>query len=739
MQGHHGITKTTNAIRAYYYFPGLAKWIHALTQDCIPCIKSKPNRKDLQNPKLMSPIRQVTETLHTIHIDYKGSISPSSKGYNYVLMIIDAYSRYVYPRATRNADAKTTLEVMEIFICIFGIPKVIICDRGTHFINREFMNWAANLGIECRPLSGYNPWSNGIVEVQNKFMGTYLKLFVEENPNNWAELIPKWAYAQNTSFLSVIGMTPHEIMFGIKPHVPLNLKMGIFRDKDNLCVRQKNGTCEGLPNHTHYDPTVFNKFTQKFLTEEISPQLLNKEHKFAHIYKTIYEKSKMEDPNEVHRQRNLTRLAKPLEAGQLVLVENKDIKQGISQKLLPRRKGIYKIIKNISPVTYKLQLTTPPHNEIYRHRALLLPYFPKEEKIPALVNVYQHDESDNDEEDDWYYYDDHAPDALNRGNQNNPQAPPPQPPNQNQPRLNDHHRQNGNNDGIQDADLEDIDFRSPEQVIRQSRRIQNQLMDRMLEGRTQREIERDNRVQFETQVTLPVPIPIPVPVPVTPPLRPNIQRIGTPRPNRTEIPHPQHMLDQQRIPPTPHYENILSPSQLATPPNQQMTPLNQTQITPASQNRTTPTPVRSFAELLSDNRTSARRTSTPYPHERTPYSQDPNRTIRNQHSTPQEQNQSSPRFNTRSTFPTGYSELPSTSNVTNTPETQHRTTNPFTPNQQYDPQPYDDFDMENFFGSPQPNNPSPIHPTTQQQSQRRGTRQRHRPEYYGYDTGNKYK
>ena len=297
--------RSTATIREYYYFPGLAKWIHALVQDCIPCTKAKSFRKDLQNPKLLSPVRQVTETGHTIHIDYKGAISPSSNGYNYVLMIIDAYSRFVYPRATRYADAKTTLQVMEQFICIFGIPKIIIFDRGTHFINREFMHWTANLGIECRPLSGYNPWSNGIVEVQNKLMGNYFRIFVSEHPNNWAELVMLWAFTQNTSKIGNFGLCPHEIHFGMKPNIPTILKLGIFRNEDNLCVRQVNGTCEGLPNHTHYAPLVFNRFTQKFLTGKISGSLLNREHRFAQIYRTIYEKSKIDDQNEVHKQRNM--------------------------------------------------------------------------------------------------------------------------------------------------------------------------------------------------------------------------------------------------------------------------------------------------------------------------------------------------------------------------------------------------------------------------------------------------
>ena len=403
LQGHHGIQKTIMAIRTYYFFPGITPWIHALIQDCKTCQKNKPIRHDLQTAKLLSPIRQVTEPLHTIHIDYKGPINPKSQGYEYVLMIIDAYSKYVFPIPTANATGETTINGMRKFTCIFGIPKCLIFDRGTHFINRKFLNWATNLGIECKPLSGYNPWSNGIVEVQNKFLGTYLRMFTKEFPNNWAELTHDWAYAQNTSYITHLGLTPHEIMFGTKPNVPLILKMGIFRDKDRMCMKQLDGICYGLPNHTHHDDTHENTFIKDFLNKEISKDLLKRENTFTKIYHMIYKRNRMDDIENAHKNRNISKLGKPLNIGQYVLVENKDIIKDISQKLLPKRKGIYEVIKVISPVTYKLKLTEPPHTEIYRHRNMLLPYKAKEETLPALIDRYEGDDDEND--DDYYYYD----------------------------------------------------------------------------------------------------------------------------------------------------------------------------------------------------------------------------------------------------------------------------------------------------------------------------------------------
>jgi transposase InsO family protein len=606
LQGHHGIQKTIQMIQQYFYFPGLIKWIHALVQDCIPCNESKNIRKDLQNPRLLSPIRQVTETGQTIHIDYKGAISPNSKGYNYILMIIDAYSRLVYPKATRYADAKTTIQVMENYICTFGIPQIIVFDRGTHFINKEFMHWTTNLGIECRPLSGYNPWSNGIVEVQNRLMGTYFRLFVEQNPNNWADLVPQWAFSQNTSMISNFGMTPHEIHFGIKPNVPLTLKLGIFRDKNKLCVREINGCCEGLGNHSH-DPTeTCNAFTKKFLKGEVPSNILQKERNLGRIYQTVETQSKMNDPEQVYRQRNLTRLAKQLPEGQEVLVENKQIVKGISTKLLPLRKGIFEVYKRVSPVTYHVKMTKEPFSETKRHRGMLLPYYAKEKEIPRLVQKYLVDQ----ENDDYYYYDDNELEGLVRGENVQPQIrqnqPPPGPPGPGDGNDNDIDDDDDDNDNTGNRTPTGVEIRT-----RLQQRLFNQMADKTTQpqtGDTNVETEQINP-QMRKRVNFALPN-----VPVTPP---QAQRQN----ERQDTPRPQ-TSNQQRILTTPQtFTHILSPQPNVTPRRivqQCTTPLQTlTPFTP-QMNTSLQTPATNREEFQRKMPRGKNRTSTPIREELTP-------------------------------------------------------------------------------------------------------------------------
>jgi len=183
LAGHHGIKKTIESIQTIYYFPGLYPWISALIKDCLLCQQHKHMKKQIAS--LHSPSRQVTSPFHTIHIDFKGPINPPSNGYKYILVIVDTFSRYIQAMPTKDCSSKTAIEYLLAYIYIyrFGIPNYIVSDRGSHFLNKDFMHTCTNLDIQLKYLSGFNPQANGTVEnVVMLFVFSYV--YVVDTINN---------------------------------------------------------------------------------------------------------------------------------------------------------------------------------------------------------------------------------------------------------------------------------------------------------------------------------------------------------------------------------------------------------------------------------------------------------------------------------------------------------------------------------------------------------------------------
>ena len=115
-------------------------WICALTADCLTCQNNKPKPKH-RNEVPLEEWQNETVPFRTKHIDHKGPIHPTSASNVHCLLIVDAFSRFLMVYPVRNTTALATITAVEKWIFSFGIPQSVIHDRGTDFINTEFINW----------------------------------------------------------------------------------------------------------------------------------------------------------------------------------------------------------------------------------------------------------------------------------------------------------------------------------------------------------------------------------------------------------------------------------------------------------------------------------------------------------------------------------------------------------------------------------------------------------------------
>ena len=133
---------------------------------------------------------------------------PSSASNVHCLLIVDAFSQFLMVYPVRNTTTLATITAVEKWILSFGIPQSIIHDRGTAFINTEFINWTKELGITLRPCTAYSRWTNGKIETQTQHSARYWRNFLNDAGNNWSSLAPKFAFAHNTTVNYTTAKTP---------------------------------------------------------------------------------------------------------------------------------------------------------------------------------------------------------------------------------------------------------------------------------------------------------------------------------------------------------------------------------------------------------------------------------------------------------------------------------------------------------------------------------------------------
>ena len=233
----------------------------------------------------------------------------------------------VYPVTSTGAQA--TISAVEKWIHSFGIPQSIVLDRGTAFINTEFINWTKEMGIILRPRTAHSLWTNGKIETQNQHIARFWRSFLSDAGNNWSSLAPKFAFAHNTRVNYTTGRTPNEIVFETRPRIPMSLKLGLYRNKHKLCCSE---FCKDLPSHSHSENNLKNQLLNNLLRPQLSHALLERERYFNRIYSATFERCR-EQTARSHAYRNRFKQGQQLEFGQKVLYENHRQDLFRSQKL----------------------------------------------------------------------------------------------------------------------------------------------------------------------------------------------------------------------------------------------------------------------------------------------------------------------------------------------------------------------------------------------------------------------
>src|SRR5271170_1934792 len=73
------------------------------------------------------------------------------------------------------------------------------------------------LNIRKLKTTAFHPQSNGVVEINNKQLKKTLKLWVNEQQNDWDVLLPYALFSYNTAVHRVIQQTPYYLNYGRKP------------------------------------------------------------------------------------------------------------------------------------------------------------------------------------------------------------------------------------------------------------------------------------------------------------------------------------------------------------------------------------------------------------------------------------------------------------------------------------------------------------------------------------------
>jgi hypothetical protein len=216
--GHFGVSKVYSMVRRYFFFQNMRRRIERLVKSCDLCQKTKyPNRGlcgEMNAIIAGNPGDLVT-------VDYYGPLPPSRSRVSYILVVIDAFSKFVKLYPLRRAQARISVRrVVEDFHRVVPI-KVILSDHGTQFQSRLWQDTLRQWGITPTMSSIRHPQSNPTERVM-KELGRLFRAYCHNAHANWASVLSSIELLFNTTTHSSTGFSPYEVIFGRNPTNPLS-------------------------------------------------------------------------------------------------------------------------------------------------------------------------------------------------------------------------------------------------------------------------------------------------------------------------------------------------------------------------------------------------------------------------------------------------------------------------------------------------------------------------------------
>ena len=342
--GHWGVELTLKKVQERYKdkgrWPQQREHVKSFIRHCF-CSQVM---SQLRTPILTAKYTMTTYTsMERIYIDSIGPLKEDSKGNKHIIVIIDGFTRWIELYAVPDVTAVVAAKVALLdWVGRFGVPAQIMTDNGTQYANTLWEQLTLLMGSEKLESFPYSHQENSIVERANKEVIRHLRAILFDRHlqhGDWSTYVKLVQRIMNAHPVTVTGITPAELLFGNA--VSLN---------DRILPMKEDEV--GIPTRQLSEVTSEMLATQAHLIAKA--QKLFKEHDNRHVA-TPFDTRKGFDHFPI---------------GSYVLVEYDSALKGRGppHKLMPFKRGPYRVVNHIGTRYTVLDLITNKHEDVLIHR-----------------------------------------------------------------------------------------------------------------------------------------------------------------------------------------------------------------------------------------------------------------------------------------------------------------------------------------------------------------------------------
>ena len=200
----------------------MAKQMRQVIKACKHCLQYEGG-----TPKAPLCLIVATAPLDLLDVDFTSietmlELNQSPRVAN-VLVFQDHFTKHVLEYVTPDQTAKTIAKFLYGgYISIFGAPAWLLSDRGTSFTSSIIEELCKILGIQWLQAMPYHPQTNGVVERSHQMIMHMIGKLGEDKKADWPSHLAEIAHAYNVTWSTVTVYSPHYLMFGRWPRLPVD-------------------------------------------------------------------------------------------------------------------------------------------------------------------------------------------------------------------------------------------------------------------------------------------------------------------------------------------------------------------------------------------------------------------------------------------------------------------------------------------------------------------------------------
>ena len=333
--GHLGEDKTLDRVRERFYWPGYNADVCQWVKTCGSCAARKTPA-----PKRRAPLHNIAvgAPMQLVAVDILGPFPTSSSGNSYILTVGDYFTRWMEAYPLPNQEARTVAEKLtNEFFLRFSPPEQLHSDQGRQFESHLVAEVCKLLGINKTRTTPYHPQSDGLIERFNRTLLSMLASSGAQFSPDWEDYLRPLCMAYNSSVNPTTGYTPFFLMFGRQVRMPIDVLYG-------------------QPSESQSSPEYAAALRSRL--ELAFKYVRQRMRHHLQRQKEFYDK-------KVHGE--------PYSEGSLVWLCSPVVNKNAGRKLHLPWTGPYKIVRRISPVTYRIQHTLFPRKRLVVHFDRLKP------------------------------------------------------------------------------------------------------------------------------------------------------------------------------------------------------------------------------------------------------------------------------------------------------------------------------------------------------------------------------